>query len=241
MARTHGHGNPKWTKDEIILALDLYFDCQGNIPSHKDKRVIELSHLLRTLPYHANAARRASFRNPDGVLFKLQNLRQVATGRGFSNVSDTDRIVWAEYNAAPEKVKQLANLIRAGIKFVQSAEEEKDFEEDEFDEGRVLTEIHKRRERDPKVRKRLLASRLSAGRLTCEICKNRSATNRIDLEDATFEAHHIHPVSITREGKTKLQDIALLCANCHRLLHRAISIEKRWLDLPEARRIIGFC
>jgi hypothetical protein len=27
MARTHCHGNPKWTCDETILASNLYFDC----------------------------------------------------------------------------------------------------------------------------------------------------------------------------------------------------------------------
>jgi len=31
MAVTHGHGNPKWTRDETILALDLYFDCKGHV------------------------------------------------------------------------------------------------------------------------------------------------------------------------------------------------------------------
>lgn len=81
MARTQGHGNPKWTRDETILALNLYFELGGRIPPGNDSRVQELSELLRRFPYHANASRRESFRNPDGVAFKLQNLRQVATGR----------------------------------------------------------------------------------------------------------------------------------------------------------------
>ena len=77
MAVTHGHGNPKWTRDETILALDLYFDCSGIIPSGSDERVQTLSQLLRALPYHDRASRKETFRNPDGVAFKLQNLRQV--------------------------------------------------------------------------------------------------------------------------------------------------------------------
>ncbi len=52
MARTSGHGNPKWNRDETILALDLYFDCEGAIPSHLDQRIVELSNFLRRLPYH---------------------------------------------------------------------------------------------------------------------------------------------------------------------------------------------
>ncbi len=82
MAVTHGHGNPNWTRDEVILALDLFFDCDGNVPGKSDERVKALSDLLRTFPYHSVAARKASFRNPDGVAFKLQNIRQVATGKG---------------------------------------------------------------------------------------------------------------------------------------------------------------
>ena len=59
MAVTKGHGNPKWTRDETILALDLYFDSDGQIPSSNSAEVIELSNLLRSLPYHSEAARKA--------------------------------------------------------------------------------------------------------------------------------------------------------------------------------------
>ena len=240
MARTHGHGNPNWTKDEIILALDLYLDCNGIIPSKNNKRVIELSKLLRDFPYHLEAARKDSFRNPDGVLFKLQNIRQVATGKGFGNVSNTDRRVWSELGSSPDNVKRLANLIRSNIKIAQSSEEQdEEDKDDEFIEGRLLTEIHKRKERNPKIRKSLIKSRIANGKLICDICGNCSMTKNVALEDATFEAHHLIPISITNEHKTKLKNVALLCANCHRLLHRAISIEKRWLSIEEARQIIG--
>ena len=116
MAVTHGHGNPNWTRDEVILALDLYFDCKGKIPRQSDPRVKALSELLRAFPHHSAAARKESFRNPDGVGFKLQNLRQVATGKGLGNVSHTDREVWNELGHDPKRTKQLANLIRTGIR-----------------------------------------------------------------------------------------------------------------------------
>src|SRR5437016_489117 len=104
MARTHGHGNPRWTRDEVILALDLYFKCGERIPSRDDARVQELSRLLRRLPHHEEESRKESFRNADGVAFKLQNLRQVATGRGLGNVSETDRVVWTEFGGQRDKV-----------------------------------------------------------------------------------------------------------------------------------------
>ena len=241
MARTHGHGNPNWTRDETILALDLYLKCHGKIPSRDDRRVQDMSKLLRRLPFHGTASRRGSFRNPDGVAFKLQNLRKVATGKGLGNVSETDRRVWAELGTRPDRVRHLAELIRNGVSFAESLHEARDGDEDyEFAEGRILTEIHKRRERAPNVRKRLMASRRrTGGGLICDMCRSRSTSGDRKFEDATFEAHHVIPVSMTMERKTRLKDMALLCANCHRLLHRAISVEKRWLSISEGRQIVG--
>jgi 5-methylcytosine-specific restriction protein A len=233
MARTHGHGNPDWTPDEIVLVLDLYFDARGQIPAESDKRVQDLSSLLRRVPYHALAARRESFRNPAGVAFKLQNLRQVATGEGLPNTSKADRQVWAELGDDPKRTKQRANLIRAAISASEVGPE--DFAEQEFIEGRTLTELHVRRERSPLLRQRLLAARRRKGPLRCEMCSIGPYSS--ELEDAIFEAHHILSLSSSGERVTRLKDMALLCANCHRLLHRAITMQKRWLSVDEAREI----
>ena len=235
MAVTHGHGNPNWTRDETILALDLYFDSSGSIPTGSNQRVIEISELLRALPYHDQAARKPSFRNPDGVSFKLQNLRQVATGKGLGNVSQMDRQVWDELGNQPLEVKRLANLIKAGIAI--SASEKDDPDKDfEFPEGRTVTEAHKRRERNPNLRRKLISNRRRAGRLTCEICG--SIEPQSPLGESMFEAHHILPLATGEERKTKLADLALLCANCHRMIHRAISMKKQWVDISEARVIL---
>ena len=240
MARTHGHGNPKWTRDETLLALDLYFQCGGIVPSGKDARVEKLSRFLRSLPYHGAALRKESFRNPDGVAFKLQNLRQVSTGKGLGNVSEMDRRIWSEFGSQPDKVKQVAGLIQAGIAVAQSLEESFDgSDEEEFFEGRVVTELHKRRERDRKLRERLVSAKRSLGRLTCDMCRTQSPAVAPTLEDAIFEVHHLLPLSMAPERRTRLADLALLCANCHRLLHRAISIKKSWLQISECREVVG--
>ena len=60
MAATSGHGNPKWMRDEVILALDLYFQLDGKVPSSTDQRIVNLSQLLRRLPYHEIAAKKPS-------------------------------------------------------------------------------------------------------------------------------------------------------------------------------------
>ena len=45
-----------------------------------------------------------------------------------------------------------------------------------------------------------------------------------DLGKGFIEAHHRTPLSeLKGEKTTKLDDLALVCSNCHRMLHKAIN------------------
>lgn len=112
MARTQGHGNPKWTREETILALDLYFDSKGSLPSTNDPSVVSLSKFLVNLPIHSRSVRKSSFRNPAGVAFKLQNIHQAATGEGLDHLSAMDQEVWGELGKQRGEVAKLADAIR---------------------------------------------------------------------------------------------------------------------------------
>jgi 5-methylcytosine-specific restriction protein A len=164
------------------------------------------------------------------------NIRQVATGKGLGNVSNMDRQVWAEFGQRPDDVSRIAEAIKAGI-IVNGSEQLPEIEQ-ELPEGRLLTALHVRRERNPKVRKMLLDDRRSAG-FRCEICDVTRADLEEPLREAMFEAHHLVPLGEAGERKTKLADLALLCACCHRLIHQAIALKMRWIGLVEARAIIG--
>lgn len=235
MAVTQGHGNPNWTRDETILAVDLYLTSNGIVPSPKAPEVRALSELLRSLPYHAEAAKQPTFRNPDGVGFKLMNIRQVATGKGLGNVSNMDRVIWAEFGHRPDQVRRIAAAIRAGIS-VASLGQSPDVD-DELPEGRLLTALHLRRERNPKVRRLLLDARRSSG-LRCEICELSRPTLEISMQEAIFEAHHLVPLAEAGERKTRLADLALLCACCHRLIHKAMIHQSTWISIAAARNIL---
>lgn len=238
MAVTHGHGNPNWNRDETILALEAYFALAGRNPSAKDPQIIALSQTLRALPYHGEAARKPTFRNPDGAAFKVQNLRSRETGKGLGNVSRMDRAIWDEFGNNPDEVTRLATLIRAGIiADHQTATPEVDEAEDvEFYEGRLLTQKHMRRERSAGLRRALLKRRGDA--LHCEVCGEAHVALPPELRAAAFEAHHVIPIASVGEAATKLSDVALLCATCHRLLHRLIALKRRWVSLAEAKAII---
>jgi 5-methylcytosine-specific restriction enzyme A len=234
MAVTQGHGNPDWSRDEVILALDLYFRCAGSMPGPNDPRVVELSKILRALPLHKDAAKNDRFRNPAGVAFKLQNIRQVASEQGLNHTSATDRAVWADYGKRPERVAELAALIREQAEGVDAVQVEELDEDEVFVEGRLLTAVH--RERDRRARKMLLKKRQQLGRLTCDVCGHGPKVSDPELAAAGFEAHHLLPLATTGPTKTKLADLALLCAVCHRLIHRAMHLRRGWVSVEDFSR-----
>ena len=241
MAVTQGHGNPNWNRDETILALEAYFALAGKNPNANDPLIIALSQTLRALPYHSDAARKPTFRNPDGAAFKVQNLRSRATGKGLGNISQMDRDIWDEFGTNPIEVTRLANLIRAGMTTgSQASPATSDGLDDlEFYEGRLLTQNHMRRERSAKLRQALLKKREQSNSLHCDMCGDDHAALPHDLRTAAFEAHHVLPIALAGEGSTKLSDVALLCATCHRLLHRLIAIRRKWIGVSDATAVIS--
>lgn len=65
--------NPAWTRDELILALSLYFKLDHSDISSSNPRIIHLSEILNRLPIHHDRPNQAVFRNPNGVAMKLSN------------------------------------------------------------------------------------------------------------------------------------------------------------------------
>lgn len=239
MAKTQGHGNPDWSRDEVILALDLYMECGQVAPGGSDPRVIALSKVLRGLALHPLENRVGSFRNPDGVSFKLQNIRQVASGKGLANVSKTDREVWAAFGNKPLELRQLAEAIVGLSKADRMSDSIGLDADEEFLEGRLLTAYHSWRERRPKLRRLLLASRAKDDKLECEGCGWTGGAMDAQLARSGFEAHHLAPLSATGQLQTKLKDVALLCATCHRLTHRWIALNGEWLSRERIAKIFS--
>ena len=96
--------NPDWVRDEVILAMDLYFRAgQKQLPvSHPD--VILVSELLNRLPIHDPASRAATFRNANGINMILGNFLRIDPqhrGAGLGRNNHLQDEVWAEYAADP--------------------------------------------------------------------------------------------------------------------------------------------
>ena len=109
-------------------------------------------------------------------------------------------------------------------------------EDDEFSEGKTYLKQHLARERNPQLIAR--AKKLykqNNGHLYCQICGFDFEEKYGNLGEDFIEAHHIKPVSemITGE-KTRVEDIIMVCSNCHSMIHR----RKPWLKLNELKSII---
>lgn len=109
--------NPNWTRDEAVLALDLYVNGFGRrMPSSQaDAAVVALSDLLQRLAIHPSHTRPANFRSPSSVYLKLSNFRNIdpSTDRlGSSHGAEIDREVWAEFADDPGRLRKAAETIR---------------------------------------------------------------------------------------------------------------------------------
>ncbi|WP_425546396.1 HNH endonuclease [Amycolatopsis minnesotensis] len=50
-----------------------------------------------------------------------------------------------------------------------------------------------------------------------------------------IECHHAIPLHVSGETTTRLSNLVLLCANCHRMIHRGA----KWITPDELRALVG--
>ena len=100
-----------------------------------------------------------------------------------------------------------------------------------FPEGSAKRRLHLARERNASLIAQAKSLALASNPLLrCEVCGFSFREKYGDLGEGYIEAHHKVPVSQLKSGsRTLVKDIALVCPNCHRMLHRgehSLSIEE---------------
>jgi len=214
--------NGPWTRDELILALDLYFRLDGHGEYKSNLLVIELSQVLNSL---TTSERSETFRNPSGVALKLANFIAIDDTRagGMTSVSKLDRIVFNEFKSDLPTLKRLASNIKVSIANDFDPALVEDIDEGAIaKEGKRIQKLHFVKERNQvivKAKKKFVLKQL--GRLDCEICGFNFSATYGSIGDDFIECHHIVPLhKLEFESITKLSDLALVCSNCHRMIHK---------------------
>lgn len=107
----------------------------------------------------------------------------------------------------------------------------------EFPEGKEIERKHRLRERNQAVIKSAKeAFKQKNGKLYCQVCGFDFQTRYGDIGADFIEGHHTLPISeLKGEVKTKVKDVALVCSNCHKMLHR----RRPWLKMEELQKLIN--
>lgn len=104
-----------------------------------------------------------------------------------------------------------------------------------FPEGKKAYTMHTRYERNQGI-VHLAKDRFKTanGALFCEVCGFSFVTYGERGKDY-IEAHHDVPVSdLGNDGVSNIDDIKMVCANCHRILHR----KRPWLKVDELKSLL---
>jgi len=237
--------NPKWNRDELILTLDLYFQLEPGQIHNRNPKVIELSKILNELPIHKDTDRNLKFRNPNGVGLKLSNFLSIDPnykGKGMERFSKLDEEIFWEFVDKKEELKRLAIKIKeiaTKKNMVNKLYRIPDEEDDgllQVKEGRVMYKLHKVIERDKRIVKKKKEFELEKkGKLQCEVCNFDFKEFYGEIGEGFIECHHIEPISTKDFDKpTKLEDLAIVCSNCHRMLHKKLDT----LSIEELKKII---
>jgi 5-methylcytosine-specific restriction protein A len=221
--------NPNWTRDELILALDLYFANPTNLPGKSSAEILALSSLLNKMHRLTGGEISPTFRNPNGVYMKLMNIRALdptytQQGKvGMMAGGKLEKVIWAEYAGRTTELQSNARAIRDALSNANETEVAKLPAEDyyEGEEGGVLISLHRRYERDRKLIDNKKKAAKASGEFSCEVCGFDFEKTYGALGADFIEVHHTKPVHLMTSGtKTRLTDLALLCSNCHRMAHR---------------------
>ena len=234
--------NPPWTRDELLLALDYYLDNANDYFSPTGEGVLNLTTKISQVAKAIGLTGSDTLRNAYGVSMKLLNFRAHDPNhdtKGLSRGNKLEEVVWAEFAANPVGLKRVVTSI-LDVTQAASGDDTSVLPSDdqiEAREGQLLTRLHRVRERNAAIVKRKKASYLRKhGNLSCEACGFDFQAVYGDRGEGFIECHHTTPVSELVAGeKTKLSDLVLLCANCHRMMHAG----RPWLSIKELREILS--
>ena len=152
-----------------------------------------------------------------------------------------DEEVWNQFANNREELSRIANLIRNNYSNLSqplagTLDAEPVDAEEEFPEGRTVRRLHDAKERNPqatKNKKKQVLQRM--GKLECEVCSFDFTEYYGENGVGFTECHHIVPLSQLEPGHhTKLSELAIVCANCHRMLHKV----RPWLTVWQLKGIL---
>jgi len=219
-----------WTYEEVVLAGDLVATNDWKGLRKDDPRVADLSSLLRAASIHPVEGRSDNFRSINSIARKtydIATLHPDYDGEATKGGRHDAKVLW-EYMSEPERMHALAHAVRASLlKQAVASLNSTDLEVLSTQAGMPHALAHLHREQDGRARSLRIDTALSMeGALRCEVCEFDFAHVYGELGKEYIEVHHVRPLHEPGPANTRPEDLALLCSNCHRMIHRA----QPWLN-----------
>ncbi|MGW3912340.1 HNH endonuclease [Streptomyces sp. NPDC005070] len=231
-----------WTRDELVLACALVAENGWRELREADERVRHLSQILRRLPLHDGATQDPKFRSPGSVSLKTGNIVTARAGYHGAAMKGgrLTREVVADFTDHPAEMLAAARALHAGAASAEIVRiPAQEGETGTAREGQLLTRWALHRERSKPLRVRKIRAVLEeGGTLHCEVCSFGFSTAYGELGAGYIEVHHRLPLHISGVTETRIADLALLCANCHRMCHRSF-LGESWRTPADLRRQMG--
>lgn len=200
--------NASFTRDEVILALDVLYSNGGITPLPGSSEILKLSELLHRLPIHPVATRKKDFRTPSGIQAQINRYQHRYSNMVGSMFYEVD----AEFENRHKELHLIANAIRRNADSFDETVFGDPLEGIGFPEGMLLGHLHRIVEtRD--------SARLAVGN-RCEICQ-------IDTTDVypscprLMQSHLTVPITeMVGKKRYGAAEFITVCPNCHAALHR---------------------
>lgn len=218
--------NASFTRDEVILTLDVLYRAEGKKLSARSNEIIGLSKELKELPIFPQNKRPENFRNCVGVSHQIESFLLGKSGAKSNwNVGGMFFRVDNEYRDKHELLHKIADAIRRNTPFLIDYQFGNSIEDADFPEGVILGHLHRMIEkRDGK--KVSFSQR-------CDVCQLDMASI-YRVSDGIMEHHLLVPPEELDIQKNYSPGMFItVCPNCHAVIHKY----RPWLQRENYREV----
>lgn len=205
--------NVRFTRDEVILVLDVLYSARGESLSPRSKEIVSLSKLLNQLPIHPEDKRPENFRNCKGICNQINQFKRGYWENGTSrHLGSMFFLVTSEYEQRYEELHYIAQAIRRNLPYYTQIPFGSALEQDGFPEGALLGHLHRMVElRDGQ--KVPLEER-------CAVCQLEPAIMYRSCGPLLQNHLLVPPEELDGGKKYGTHEFMTVCRNCHAALHR---------------------